>query len=109
MAVLDHSLDLVRVRLINNSEDIVSIDETETSMSTLQVVDGLSHVTLCAEDQSSKTILGVFDLLSFAYLVQTLDNLSIGQTRVSEDCTTRLEWLDDLVGLVAGKGEASRA
>ena len=80
MAVLDHGLDLVRVGLVDDPEDVVAIDETEASMCTLQVVDCLSHIALCAEYQSSKAILGVFNLLSLTDLCQTLDNLSVGQT-----------------------------
>jgi len=47
-----------------------------------------------------------FDLLSLAYLLEALNNLTISEAGVAKDSTARLEGLDDFVGLIAGEGEA---
>ena len=49
----------------------------------------------------------MLDLFRFADLHQALDDLGVGQAGVAEDGAAGLQGFDDLVGLVAGEGEAS--
>lgn len=99
-------MDFDRVRAVDYSEDIVSADKTETGPSTLQVVDSLTHVTLCTENKCSNAILRVLDLLRLANLHQPFHNLSVCQPGIPENGATGLKWFDDLVRLVAGKGKS---
>lgn len=95
------------MRAVDDTEDIVTTDESETRPSTLKVVDGLSHVALGTEDQGRKSILCDLDLFGFNYLIQSVQDFSVGQASVSKDCTAGLERLDDFVGLITGKCESS--
>jgi hypothetical protein len=65
------------VRAVDYTEHIVSTDKTETGRGTLQVVDGLTHITLGTENKSSNSIFGVLDLLRLTDLHQPLYDLSI--------------------------------
>ena len=62
IACLQHGLHLNGVRRINHFEDIVARDEAETGKSGLQVVDGLTHITLGTKDQRRETVVAVLDL-----------------------------------------------
>lgn len=106
-AGLDHGLYLDRVRAVHDTEHIVTTDKTKARPSTLQVIDSLTHITLGTEDQGCNSVLGVLDFFSLADLHDPLDDLGVCQAGVAEDCTTRLEWFDDFVRLVAGEGETS--
>lgn len=47
-------------------------------------------------------------IFHLANLLQTLQNLGVPQLAISQDGTSRLYRLDDLVGHVASEGETSR-
>ena len=94
------------MRRIHHLEHIVPIHETETGPGGLQIVHGLSHVTLGAEAEGRDAVVGVGDGLGGTDLVEAEDELGVGQAGVAEDCAAGLEGLDDFVGLVAGEGEA---
>jgi hypothetical protein len=64
---LDHSSDLQWVRLITDLEDIVLGHKAETGPRRLEIVDGLSHVSLCSENQRCKALIVVLDLMSRKY------------------------------------------
>ncbi len=105
-ARFDHRLHFDRVRTVDDAEDVVAAHEAEAGPGALQVVDGLAHVALGAEDEGRDAVLAVLDLFRLADLHQSFDDLGVGQAGVAEDGAARLEGLDDLVGLVAGEGEA---
>lgn len=94
------------MRAVHDAEDVVPADEAEAGPGALQVVDGLAHVALGAEHQRGNAVLGVVHLFGLADLHQPLHDLGVGEARVAEDGAAGLDWLDDLVGLVAGKGKA---
>jgi len=92
---------------VDDTEHIVPTDEAKSRPGTLQVVEGLAHVTFGTEDQGSYSIFRVLDLLGLADLHQSLHDLSVGQSCISKNGATRLKGFDDLVRLVASKGESS--
>lgn len=102
---LEHGLDLDGVWGVYDLEYIVSRHHTETGMCRLQVVDRLSHITFRTKHQRGQTLVIVLDLLGLDDLQQPLDHLRIRQPRIPQDGTSRLERLDDLVGLVTRKRE----
>lgn len=106
VARLEHRLHLDRVRAIHHLEYIISAHEPEARVRRLQVIDRLPHVTFGAEDQSRKAVVAVLDFFGFDDLQQPLDDLRVGELGVAQNCAAGLERLDDLVGLVAGEGEA---
>lgn len=73
---------------VDDTEHIVSTDEAESRPGTLQVVEGLAHVTLGTEDQGGDSIFRVLDLLGFADLHQSLHDLSVGQSCISKNGAT---------------------
>lgn len=109
LTTFDHSLYFHRMRAIHDLEYIIAAYKAEASRSTLQVVDGLSHVPFCTKDKRSNTIVTVLNILCFADLIKPLHNLSICQPRVSQYGTSRLQRLNDLVALIAGERKPCRA
>jgi hypothetical protein len=94
----------------------------------LEVVDGLSHISFGGKDQCCESFIVVLDLdvsarlfntnrlvcktetyiLGGTDLLESLENFGISKFRVSEDSTSRLNRLNDLVGHVASEGESRR-
>lgn len=107
-ARLDHGLYLDRMWTVHDSEDVITADEAEAGPSALQVVDGLAHVSFCAENQSCKPVFRTLDLFCFYNLHKALNDLGIGEASVSEDGTPRLQRFDDFVGLIACECEPRR-
>ena len=102
----DHRLHLDRVRRVHDAEDVVPAHEPEPGPRRLEVVDRLAHVPLGTEDERGDAVLGVLDLLRRADLHEPVDDLGVREAGVPQDGAAGLEGLDDLVGLVAGEGEA---
>lgn len=63
VAGLEHGLDLDGVRRVDDLENVVAADEAEAGVRALQVVDGLAHVALGAEDERGHALVVVLDLL----------------------------------------------
>ena len=95
--------------LVADLEHVLLVDKPETGPCRLEVVDCLAHVALGGKDERGEAFFAVFDLLHLANLEETLENLLVTDLAVAEDGATTLDGLNDLVGLVAGKGEAGCA
>jgi hypothetical protein len=52
-----------RMRLIAYLEDVITVYESETRMSGLKIIDGLSHIAFTCEDQSLQSIFVVLNLI----------------------------------------------
>ena len=103
---LDHRLHFDGVRRVHDAEDVVPAHEPEPGPRGLEVIDRLTHVALGAEDERGDAVFGVFDLFRTADLHEPVHDLGVGEASVAEDGAAGLEGLDDLVGGVAGEGEA---
>lgn len=57
---------------IADFENILTVDVTETIVGGLEIVDGLSHITLGSEDYGLQAIVSVAKALRLAELQQTL-------------------------------------
>ena len=69
----------------------------------------LSHVSLGSENDGFEAIVREAQLLEVAELEQTLEDLSIVELSVTQYGASRLNRLDNLLRIVAGQTEASRA
>lgn len=108
-AGLDHGLHLDRVGRVHDAEDVVAAHEAEAGPGRLQVVDGLAHVALGAEDEGGQAVVGVLDALGVDDLEQALHHLGVAEAGVAQDGAAGLERFDDFVRLVAREGEARGA
>jgi len=78
------------MRAVDDFKDIVAIDNPKTSSSTLEIVQGLTHVTLGSEDKGCHSIVGDLDILGRGNLLDSTDQLGISQAGVPKDGTSRL-------------------
>lgn len=108
VAGLQHGLHLDGVGRVHDLEDVVAAHEAEARVRALQVVDGLAHVALGAEHERRHALVVVLDAFGGDDLQEALDDLGVGEPAVPQDGAAGLQGLDDLVGLVAGEGEARR-
>ena len=103
---LQHRLHLDRMRTIHDAKDIIPAHDAEARERRLQVVDGLAHVALGAEDEGGKAVVGELYAFHLADGKEARDELGVGEAGVAQDRAARLQGLDDLVRGVAGEGEA---
>lgn len=109
-ARLHHRLHFDRMRRVHHPEDVFSGHKAKAGSGGLQVIDGLPHISLGAEDECRDAIIAVLDIFGLGDGHQSLHDLLVGQPRIAQDSTARLQWLNDLVALIAGEGESgSRA
>ena len=66
-----------RMGFITHFENVFWFHKTKAFMSWLQIVEGLSHVSLSSENDSFKTVIAVFDGLSLANFKNFGQNLNI--------------------------------
>ena len=97
------------MRLIANLKHILAVYVTETVESRLQIVYSLTHIALSGEDNRLEAIVSVAKLLELANLEETLQDLLVRQTRIPQNGTARLDWLNDLLRVVASQTETSGA
>lgn len=107
-ALQDHVAEDDGVGLVADLEDVVVRNEAESTPRALEVVDGLSHVSLSREDERRKSLVVVLDSLRLANLLQALEHLGVAQLAVPQDRAAGLDRLDDLVAHVAREGKAGR-
>jgi len=104
-AVIDDASHGSWMRLITNLEDVLLVDVAETTVGSLKVVKGISHVTLGREDDGLQPTIGVAHLLGSADEFEPGQDLLIREAAVPKDCGAGLDGLDDLGGDVARQGE----
>ena len=101
-------LDLHGMRLITHFPNIFRTDVTESRIRGLKIVQSVSHVTLSGKENSLQSTVIVRHLLCSTNLDQTFQELLVGQFRVSQNRTSRLNGLDDLGGEITRQSESSR-
>ena len=75
----------------------------------MEVVQRLSHISVCSKYDGLKTLLVVCDLLLLADDQKPLEYVCVRDLGVTHNGAAALDRLNDLGRLVAGEREASRA
>lgn len=105
-AVIDDAPHRSWMRLITNLEDIGLVDVAETTVGSLKVVEGISHVTLGREDDGLQPTIGVAHLLGGTDVFEAGQDLLVRETAVPKNGGAGLNGFDDLGGNVARQGES---
>jgi len=106
VAALDHGLHLDRMRAIHDPEHVIAVEKSKAGVGTLQVVNRLSHIAFCGEDEGRDAVIRVLDFFSRADLHHPAHHLCVCQARVPQNRASGLQRLDDFIRLVACKCES---
>mmetsp|Transcript_4410 Transcript_4410/g.9869 ORF Transcript_4410/g.9869 Transcript_4410/m.9869 type:complete len:330 (-) Transcript_4410:182-1171(-) len=101
-----HGVDVRGVRLVANLEYVLRVDEPESAVCRLQVVECLPHVAVRREHHRLEPVVDVRHLLAPAYVQQPLDHLLVAELGEPDDGTSALYGFDDLRTLVARECES---
>ena len=94
------------MRRIHDAKDVIPRYQTEPGPRALQIVDGLAHVAFCAEDERCDAVFCVRNFFDIDDLHDSCGDLRVCKSGVAEDGAPGLQRFDDLLGLIAGEGEA---
>ena len=94
-AALNHSIDEIWMGLIADFEHIFFGYDAEAAVGCLKVVESVSHISFSCEDEGFEAFIIVLDFLHSHDFFESVTNFFVTEFCESDNCTSRLNWLND--------------